>query len=125
MRLSILVTVLILALLTLIGATAYGKDINLAWEPSPSDGVLGYKIYFVCDTLVDVFPGVVDVGNVLEATLTGFDDAQDCWFASTAYDGIDESVYSNVVFSPGYVKPTPPGHLRGNTKIRGKDIDLQ
>lgn len=133
MRLSILVTVLILSLLTLMGATAYGKDINLAWEPSPTPTVTGYKAHFVCGELsydeagaLVPFPGIVDVGNVLEATLTGFDDFAECWFAVTAYDGVmEDSVYSNVVFSPGYVRPTPPGQLRGNTKVRGKDFDLE
>ena len=118
-------SILMTTLMILIGATAYGKDINLQWEPSPTVGVTGYNIHFVCGTLVDVFPGVMDVGLVLEATLTGFTDSDDCWFAATAYDGIDESVYSNIAFSPGYVKPTPPGQLKGQTKIRGKVINLE
>ena len=116
---------LLTVVLLLFALPAIAKDINLQWEPSPSPTVTGYNIHFVCGTLVDVFPGVMDVGLVLEATLTGFTDSDDCWFAATAYDGIDESVYSNIAFSPGYVKPTPPGQLKGSTKIRGKNIDLE
>jgi len=115
----------LLIFILLFAVSASAKDITLQWEPSPTQSVTGYNIYFVCGELVDVFPGVVDVGLVLEATLTGFTDADDCWFAATAYDGIDESVYSNIVFSPGYVKPTPPGQLRGQTKIRGQVLELE
>ena len=126
MRLSILMTTLILSLLMLIGATAYGKDIDLQWEPSPTPSVTGYKAHFVCGALVEVFPGVLDVGNVLEVTLPGFDDFAECWFAVTAYDGVmDDSVYSNIVFSPSYTRPLPPGRAKGQTKIRGKVIELE
>ena len=97
MRLSILVTILITSLLLLVGATAYGKDINLQWDPSPSN-VTGYALYY--GQVVPVEGGAwefrKDVGDVLTTSVSDLGKGR-WYFAVTAYNDVKESDFSNIV----------------------------
>ncbi|MBN2426846.1 MAG: fibronectin type III domain-containing protein, partial [Deltaproteobacteria bacterium] len=100
----------VLAFLLFISAkTLPAKEITLSWEPSPSSGVTGYKVYYQGGSNVAPLTGTgaylngtqvdspVDVGNVLTVTLTGLDDDPLYSFAVTAYNDSTESAYSTIV----------------------------
>ncbi|MFO7578513.1 MAG: putative Ig domain-containing protein [Pelovirga sp.] len=100
------------------GSVAWGKTVNLAWDPSPSQ-VTGYKVYYGSNSAelslngTDATEGAspIDVGNVLTFTLTGLDATAEHSFAVTAYDAAGaESDYSNLVSSPAETQgTTQPG----------------
>ncbi|MBN1958029.1 MAG: tandem-95 repeat protein [Desulfuromonadales bacterium] len=83
------------------------KTVTLSWDPSPST-ITGYKIYYAVNSSTVPLEGTgategdspIDVGNVLTFTINGLSDADDHYFAVTATDGTNESVYSNTVHSP-------------------------
>lgn len=85
----------------------WAKTVTLSWDPSPST-IAGYRIYYDVNSSVSPLDGTgategsspIDVGNVLTFTINGLSDTDDHYFAVTAYDGTNESVYSNTVHSP-------------------------
>ncbi len=102
---AILLTVCLFLAIT---ATANAKTVNLAWDPSPSTNVAGYKIYYKEGSSSLQFNGTganegsspIDVGKVLSSSLTGLPDTQTHYFAVTAYDTSgNESTPSNIVDS--------------------------
>lgn len=108
---SIQVVLLLFLFLYLTAAQAFSQDVSLSWDPSPSSSVTGYKIYYKDGDRIPPFDGVaaengispVDVGDTLEATLSGLLDGETYYFAVTAYDADgNESAYSNIV-SNGWV----------------------
>ena len=81
--------------------SAYGGDITLAWDASPSIGIDGYKIY--CNKLTSPVDGkyVTECGrvgsNILSYKVNNLENGQRYYFVATAYKGIEESAYSNEV----------------------------
>lgn len=113
--------VLLLILFTAVVCSA--KTVNLSWDPSPST-VTGYKVHY-STSQTEPFPVVLDVGNVLEATIVDLPDKTGYHFAVSAYDSLGfESVYSNVVFSPGFAPPEAPAGLSGVTRINNVSIPM-
>lgn len=99
-------------------ATAYSQDVTLSWDPSPSSSVTGYKVYYKEGDQSLPFDGVdaengispIDVGDRLDAALTGLLDGETYYFAVTAYDAQgNESAYSNIVSSRWAPKLLAPG----------------
>ena len=95
-------TILLLGL----SSPSFALDITLSWDDSPSDSVVGYKIYY--NKGVDTLPlggtgaiegdSPIDVGNELSTTLSGLDENAVYYFAVTAYDESgNESTFSNIV----------------------------
>lgn len=102
------------------GGPAWAADISLAWDPSPSTGVTGYKIHY--GTASGQYTTIVDVGNVLTATIPGFaENGTTYYFAATAYDATSESVFSNEVFKTLGTAPPPtcPCSLFAPTDVPG------
>jgi len=87
----------------------YGAEITLAWDTNTEPDLAGYNIYY--GTASGDYSESIDVGDVTEVTLTGFDDGGTYYFAATAYDEDDnESAYSEELihtFSSGKPKPPP------------------
>lgn len=83
-------------ILILFATSALAAQVNLAWEPSPTDEVDGYVLYYGQNA--QKFDFRRDVGNVLTATVDGL--GKGTWyFAVTAYVDIEdgESDFSNIV----------------------------
>ncbi|MDX2481213.1 MAG: fibronectin type III domain-containing protein [Desulfuromusa sp.] len=90
---------------------AFCQDVTLSWDPSPTSGVDGYKVYYKQGNRDFPFDGTgaylegspadspVDVGNALTTTLTNLNDGGTYFFSVTAYDNevSSESTYSNIV----------------------------
>ena len=73
---------------------AFAGNVTLSWEPSPSENVIGYMIYYGMDS--GDLDYSKDAGDVLTTTIENL--ASGTWyFAATAYSADDESVYSNTV----------------------------
>ncbi|MBD1400918.1 fibronectin type III domain-containing protein [Pelovirga terrestris] len=106
---------LLLVLFLIMGCSsvAWAKTVTLAWDPSPS-AVSGYKVYYQVgsDSLSKTGEAgtvVVDVGSVLTYSLSHLNDAEDYYFAVTAYDANgQESDFSNHVHSPAVVAINHP-----------------
>ena len=95
-----------LALFFNISGVAFSQDVTLSWDPSPTDGVTGYKVYYKQGDMNYPFDGTgadqgsspVDVGDVLSTTLTDLPDGEVFYFSVTAYvDADQESSFSNIV----------------------------
>lgn len=92
---TMLVAIMFLTLLP-----AYGENITLFWEPSPSPNVIGYAVYYdqVVPEAGQKWANVNDVGNVLTTTMPKSMFAKGMWYFSvTAYSETQESDFSNVV----------------------------
>ena len=100
--------ILIISFLILVNSIsiAFCQDITLSWDPSPTQDVTGYKVYYQQGNMDFPFDGTgayegdspVDVGDVLSTTLTDLSDGGIYFFSVTAYDDSSyESSYSNIV----------------------------
>jgi hypothetical protein len=93
-KIPILLSLLFLCSLSLAG------DITLAWDPSVSKNVAGYRVY--SGNASGAYGTPITIGNRTSYTVTGLASGA-YFFAVTAYDGAgNESGYSNEVF--GVVK---------------------
>jgi hypothetical protein len=97
------VTVLVLVNLIL---PAFGREVTLYWEPSPSPDVIGYKVYYqqgtpqlpLRGTEADQGISPIDAENSLMASVSGLEETAVYYFSVTAYDSHNnESTYSNIV----------------------------
>jgi len=105
-----------LMLLTVVAVHA--KTVNLSWDPSPDSDIAGYKIYYKADSSTLPFnsrgakegTSPIDVGNVLNSTLSDLPNDQIHYVAVTAYNAKgEESTFSNIVTSQ--VAPGPAVHI--------------
>ena len=93
----------------------YTMTVMLAWEPSPTPGVSGYKLYYTDGTSGPPYEGTgayegespIDVGDVRSFSVSGLDSTRTHFFVATAYlpNGL-ESEYSNEVSTSD--SPTTP-----------------
>jgi hypothetical protein len=82
-------------------------SVTLAWDPSTSNTVTGYKIYVKTDTTQ--YTTGIDVGKVLTYTVPNLAEGTKYYFVATAYTPGSESGYSNEVFATiPWAKPLPP-----------------
>jgi hypothetical protein len=100
--------IVIFSLLLLVNSisASFAQDVTLSWDPSPTEGITGYKVYYKQGDMNYPFDGTganegaspVDVGDVLSTTLTNLSDGETYFFSVTAYvDNNQESSFSNIV----------------------------
>ena len=65
-------------------ACANAGEISIAWDPSPSEGVIGYKAYYGPSSAN--YTETKDLGNVTQAKLTGLRTGNIYFIVVTAYD---------------------------------------
>ena len=102
MRRTLLVLVLTAMLAASVGAVP--RAVSIRWQPSPTPGVVGYRVY-VRQVTDAAFAPPLEVGlptpandGTMSATLTGYDDGVDWVFALSAVGtGNDESGLSNPI----------------------------
>ncbi len=99
--LSRLIWVLSILVLVSLVAEVQAASVTLAWDPSPSQDVAGYKIYY--GPFSGIYTNTIGVGKALTGTVSGLLVGVRNYFAITAYDtnGI-ESDFSNEI---GYLNP--------------------
>jgi PKD repeat protein len=105
---SALSLVWILGLTLLLFATnTYAGQVSLAWDPSSSSNLAGYRLYY--GQASQTYTSHIDVGLQTSYTITGLTDGQTYYFAATAYDlaGI-ESTFSNEVSTTLPTSTTAP-----------------
>jgi hypothetical protein len=96
-----------LLFLLLISLPLRAADVSLAWDPSATPTVTGYKIYV--GTASRVYQAPITIGNQTTYTVTGLAPGSTFYFAATAYDtNGNESDFSNEVFKsiPAVGAPT-------------------
>ena len=76
------------------------NTVTLAWDAAPSADISGYRVYYGT-TSGQYFQPLgqgLNAGNATTSTVTGFHSATTYYFATTAYDTLNnESGYSNEV----------------------------
>jgi Malectin domain/Bacterial TSP3 repeat len=83
-------------MLLLLSTPAFATSVNLAWNPSSSAQVTGYKVYYGYASRQ--YSTHLDVGKSTTAVVSGLNDAKIYFFAATAYDAAgNQSGYSNEV----------------------------
>lgn len=111
----------LLLLFVLLASMANAETVSLKWDPSDSEDVAGYKIYYKAraselpldGTAAAEGPSPVDVGNVAAASLT-LPDGPRWYLRATAYDSTGyESSLSNLAAS----KLLPPQNLQVTVSI--------
>jgi PKD repeat protein len=83
--------------LLLFSGKSFGGNINLAWDPSTSSNVGGYKIAY--GTSSGSYTSTVDAGNKTTYSVSGLQDGAKYFFAVKAYDTNKtvESAFSNEI----------------------------
>jgi len=83
-------------------------QVTLAWDPSVSSSVAGYRLYYGVSSRV--YTNVIDVGSANFATVSNLVDSTTYFFAVTAYDvaGL-ESDFSDEI---SYTVPSPVSVLQ-------------
>jgi len=81
----------LMMILIVLAITSVGLTAMLIWDPSPSVGILGYKIHR--GDVSRKYTETTDVGDALEFPI----DDKTGYFAATAYTADKESTYSNEV----------------------------
>jgi hypothetical protein len=142
-RIGCLIALLVIIGIAFVPGNASALDITLAWDANTEPNLGGYMIYYDTDSSGEPYDGTgamegpspIDVGNVLELTLTGLSDDLGTiyYFAATAYNTDDpplESGYSNEVLSrcelivtvtgSGVVVQVPPG----NNGVQASGIEV-
>jgi len=115
----------ILLICLFIPTIVMAKKVTLSWDASPTESVTGYKVHY-STSQDEPFPVVLDVGNTLTADIVDLPDEVGYYFAVSAYDAVGfESVYSNVVYSPGFAAPEPPMTLGGITTVNNISIPIE
>lgn len=99
------------------------QDVDLAWDPSESTNVAGYKIYYKADSTELPLDGIealqgpspIDVGNVTSFTLSELPEGFVYYFRATAYDSQgNESTFSNLAASEWIPAPISPERGRSS-----------
>ena len=83
------------------------ESVTLAWNPSISTDVTGYKIYY--GVLSHIYSSVVDVGNTNTVTISELVPGTTYYFSATTVDALgNESGFSN---EASYTMPLPAAEL--------------
>jgi hypothetical protein len=107
-------------LLCIVGFAAMcgAESVTLAWDPSSSADVAGYKIHYGPSSRT--YTASVDAGNVTQYTLDGLTAGTKYFFAATAYDKWkNESDFSNEIDE--VVGPVAPA---GNMRIIANSVNI-
>ncbi len=116
-KLTITALLILTALLLTCPGLLLAQNIELAWDPSDSDDVAGYKLYYKADSTELPLDGIealqgpspIDVGDVTSFTLTEFPEGSVYYFRATAYDSAGyESTLSNLAASTWIPAPVAP-----------------
>jgi hypothetical protein len=86
-------------------ASTWAMGVTLAWDPSPSSDVSGYRLYYKIGYSGAPYDGTdayegdspIDVGDMTTCTVSGLDSTQTYYFVVTAYNAEAESGPSNEV----------------------------
>lgn len=100
-------SLIILTLLSImpLALTSHAASLTLAWDPSPSQDAIGYKLYYKTGSST-AFDGTgaaqgdspIDLGNRLSVNLDNLADGTRYTFTATSYNSSgEESPFSNVV----------------------------
>jgi hypothetical protein len=98
-------------------AMGFAQNVTLAWDPSVSSDVAGYKLYYQAGSADLPMEGIealegpspINVGDVTTFTLTGLPEGSVYYFRATAYNSANlESDPSNLVASAWIPAPLLP-----------------
>jgi len=103
-------------------AQATAADVSLAWDPSTTPNIVGYKVYY--GNASHTYGAPITVGNRTTYTVTGLANGT-YYFAVTAYDAAgNESDFSNEVSQTIGSSSTPTCNLNGDAGVNALDLQL-
>ncbi|UCF92201.1 MAG: hypothetical protein JSW39_28710 [Desulfobacterales bacterium] len=116
----LVVCTLALAFIPFLVSGAEAAQVNLAWDPSPSPGVVGYILFY--GTSSGNYPSQVDVGDTTTGVVSGLTEGQTYYFAAKAYDtdGI-QSVFSEEI---AYTLPVANADTDGDGIMDSDETDV-
>ena len=86
------------------------QSVTLAWNPSGTEGIAGYRVYV--GGITQTYTNMIDVGDTNTATITGLGSGLTYFFAATAYDisGLESPFSAEIA----YTVPVPRPKLQLN-----------
>jgi hypothetical protein len=119
---KIFITLTVVLVFFLLPILAYSADVTLAWDANNDPDLDGYKVYYGSSS--GNYSNSIDVGNVLEHTISGLQEGVTYYFAAKAYDTNDnESGFSEEITytiaapnSPPSTPARPSGPTSGLTQ---------
>ena len=105
----------ILILLLVSFAHTHAGEIKLAWDPSPSPDVGGYKVHYGLAS--GSYSDVIDAGDQTSVTVADLNDGATYYFAATTYNTTrtSESGFSNEIYAPVPSLPRPVASFSAST----------
>ena len=105
---KVLKYILIIAVFISINNLAYSFQLSLAWDPCTEPDIAGYKIYY--GTASKNYTFSVDVGEFVEATISGLDQGKKYYFAATSYDldGNESNLSDEIIYQKQKSMPWIP-----------------
>ena len=102
--------------------TLTASSVTLAWDPNPSSGIAGYRLYY--GTSSGSYSKIVNVGNTTVATVPNLAPGQTYFFVVTAYTafGLESAPSNQVSFAPE-MSDAPPGPTIVSTVPNPPDFD--
>ena len=86
----------LIAVVSFLSASAWGKTVILSWNPSTNADVVGYNLYY--GGASQTYTNMASVGDLTNATVTGLIAGDEYFFAATSVDSTGlESVFSNEI----------------------------
>jgi hypothetical protein len=99
----------VIILMCLVASMCMAADVSLAWDPSATTSITGYKVYF--GNAARTYRTPITIGKQTAYTVTGLSDGI-YFFAVTAFDSSgNESDFSNEI-STTITTISPPGGLK-------------
>jgi len=96
---------LLFALCALPLPAANAAQVSLAWNENPEPNITGYQMHY--GTTSGNYDHSVDVGNHTSCTISGIKTDRDYYFATTAYNEIGESDFSEEIVYRSSSEPDP------------------
>jgi|GEM_PF-3383881 len=114
--------ILIIIYLVLMGVLpfAWAAQVRLAWDANGEPDLAGYKLYY--GTVSHSYGTPVNVGNVLDYTLTGLTQGQTYYLALTAYDSSNNESSYSIEVSGAATDPVQNVAITVTTQPTGRQV---
>ena len=96
-KLALLFSLLIFAVLENASAEAIYRTVTVAWDPSPSAGIVGYRLHY--GTVHRQYSRVIEAADRTSADVPNLIDGTTYFFAVTAYNDLGEESLPSVEFT--------------------------
>jgi len=115
-----LILIVIYLVLTGVLPFAWAAQIRLAWDANDEPDLVGYKLYY--GTVSHSYGTPVNVGNVVDYTLTGLTQGQTYYLSLTAYDSSNNESDHSTEVSGAATDPVQNVAITVTTQPTGRQV---